>query len=132
MKKFLILCVGLCGGLLMVATDRASAADVVPKKVLRHLVLYKFKTETTPAQVQEVIDAFSKLAKQVDTIIGYEHGTNVSKEMKDDGLTHCFMVMFKDEAGRDAYIKHPAHDAYVQVVKDKREKVIVVDFWSEP
>ena len=42
-----------------------------------------------------------------------------------------FVVTFKDEAGRDAYLKHPAHDAYVLVVKDKREKVVVFDYWAE-
>ena len=48
-------------------------------KVLRHIVMYKFKPETTPAQIQDVIDAFAGLPKKVDTIIGYEAGTNVSK-----------------------------------------------------
>ena len=131
MRLFSALSCCLLSGMLMVASHSV-AADAQPKKVLRHVVLYKFKAEITPAQVQEVIDAFSKLPKQIDLIVGYEHGTNLSKEMKDDGLTHCFMVSFRDEAGRDAYIKHPAHDAYVKVVREKREKVIVVDFWSEP
>ena len=122
----------LTGGLLMLSTIAGHAEDAKPKQVLRHVVLYKFKDDATAAQIQEVIDAFAQLPKKVDAIIGYEHGLNVSQEMKSDGLTHCFMLTFRDEAGRDAYIKHPAHDAYVQVVKDRRDKVIVVDFWAEP
>ena len=108
-----------------------NAADPATK-VLRHVVMYKFKDSAGPDQVQAVVDAFSKLPKQIDTIIGYEHGTNVSMEGKSEGLTHVFVVTFKDEAGRDAYLKHPAHDAYVQVVKDKREKVVVFDYWAAP
>jgi protein phosphatase len=70
------------------------------------------------------------LPKKVDTIIGFEHGTNVSPEGKSEGFTHVFVVTFKDEAGRETYLKHPAHDAYVQIVKDKREKVVVFDYWA--
>jgi len=107
-----------------------SAAKEQPAKVLRHMVLYKFKDSVTPQQVQEVVDAFAALPKKIDTISGFEKGTNVSTENKSEGFTHCFVVTFKDEAGRDAYLKHPAHDEYVKVVRDRREKVIVFDYWT--
>src|SRR5436189_4533877 len=112
---------------LAMSASHASAAD----KVLRHIVMYQFKDDVTPAQLKEVIDAFAGLPKKIDTIIGFEHGTNVSKEGKSDGFTHVFVVTFKNEADRDAYIAHPAHDAYVKVVRDRREKVIVFDYWAD-
>jgi Stress responsive A/B Barrel Domain len=111
----------------LMSLSSAAAAD----KVLRHIVLYKFKESATPAQVQEVIDAFGGLPKKVDTIIGYEAGTNVSTEGKSEGFTHAFVVTFKNEKDLAAYLVHPAHEAYVQVVRDKREKVIVFDYWAE-
>lgn len=101
------------------------------EKLLRHVVLYKFKAETTPQQVQEVIDAFSALPGKINTIVGFERGTNVSEENKSDGFTHCFVVTFRDVKGREVYLKHAAHDEYVKVVKDRREKVIVFDYWTE-
>jgi len=104
----------------------ASAAD----KVLCHIVLYKFKDDVKPAQVQEVVDAFAGLPKKIPLIIGFEHGTNVSKEGKSEGFTHIFVVTFKNEADRDAYIAHPAHEAFVKVVRDRREKVVVIDYWA--
>ena len=106
------------------------APPAAEKKVLRHVVLYKFKDSLTPGQIQEVIDAFSALPKKIDTIIGFERGTNVSPEGKSEGLTHAFVVTFRDEAGRDAYLTHPAHLEYVNVVKDRREKVVVFDYWT--
>ena len=110
----------------------AETADQ-PKQVLRHMVLYKFKDGLEPAKIQEVIDAFAGLPKKVDTIVGFEHGTNVSKEGKSEGFTCCFVVTFRDEKGLATYLEHPAHQAYVQVVKDKRDKVVVFDYWtSEP
>ena len=112
--------------------DSHSAEGAAAKgKVLRHLVLYKFRDDVKPAQLQEVIDTFAGLPKQIDTIIGFEHGPNVSPEGKSDGLTYAFAVTFRDEAGRDAYLKHPAHDNYVKVVRDRREKVVVFDYWAE-
>ena len=108
----------------------SSAAKEDALKVLRHLVMYKFKDGLPAAEVQQVIDAFAGLPKQVDAIIGFEHGPNVSQEGKSEGLTYAFQVTFRDEAGLAAYLKHPAHDAYVQVVKDRRDKVVVFDYWA--
>jgi hypothetical protein len=116
--------------LTLMAVSPLAAADP-SAKVLRHIVMYKFKDSTTPQQVQQVVDAFAGLPKKIETVIGFEHGTNVSNEGKSEGFTHVFVVTFKDEAGREAYLKHPAHDAYVQVVKDKREKVVVFDYWAD-
>lgn len=101
------------------------------EKVLRHIVMYKFKDDITPAQLKEVIDAFAGLPKKVNTIVGYEAGTNVSTEGKSDGFTHVFVVTFKSEKDLADYLVHPAHEAYVKVVRDRREKVIVFDYWAE-
>lgn len=114
----------------MAFTWSSSARANKEEKVLRHLVLYKFKEEVTPAQLQEVIDAFSALPGKIDTIIDFEHGPNNSPEGKSDGLTYAFVVTFKDEAGRATYLTHPAHDEYVKVVKDRREKVVVFDYFA--
>lgn len=120
----------ICGAIAMSAVP--SAAQDKQQRVLRHIVLYKFKPETTPAQLQEVIRAFTGLKDKIDEIVSLEHGPNVSEEGKSEGLTYCFLVTFRDEKGRDAYLVHPAHQEYVKVVRDKRERVVVFDFWAEP
>ncbi len=122
-------CAAICGTVNL--TTKTSEAADTSGRVLRHIVLYKFKDSTTPAQIQEVVDAFSALPQKIDTIVGFERGTNVSEENKSEGFTHCFVVTFRDEAGRATYLSHPAHEAYVNVVRDKREKVIVFDYWSK-
>ncbi len=109
-----------------------TAAEKAEKsgQVLRHLVMYKFRDDMTPAQVQEVIEAFQGMVKQINSVVGFEYGPNLSKEGKSDGLTHVFLVSFKDESGRDAYLAHPAHAAYAKFAKDRREKVVVADYWG--
>ena len=126
---FRTLLLGTSALVVVMLTSPLAAADP-PARLLRHVVMYKFKDGATKEQVQQVVDAFAGLPKQIDAIVGFEHGTNVSKEGKSEGFTHVFVVSFRDEAGREAYLKHPAHDAYVQVVKDKREKVVVFDYWA--
>lgn len=112
-------------------TTAQPTANPKPAKVLRHIVMYKFKDEIKQPQVQEVINAFSGLPKKIDGIVAFEHGPNVSPEGKSDGLTYCFVVSFENEDARDKYLKHPAHDEYVKVVKDRREKVVVFDYWAD-
>jgi hypothetical protein len=107
-----------------------AAAGEKPPRLLRHMVMYKYKDDLTPAQVQEVIDAFVALPSKIDTIVGFEHGENVSPEGKSDGLTHAFVVTFKDEAGRATYLDHPAHLEYVKLAGPRRDKVVVFDYWS--
>ena len=121
----------IVGACFMSTRNSHSTAAESRGKALKHIVMYKFKPEATQQQVQEVIDAFAALPKKIETVIGFEHGVNVSPENKSEGFTHCFVVTFRDEQGRDEYLKHPAHDDYVKVVRDRREKVIVFDDWGE-
>lgn len=109
----------------------ADAAADAPQRLLRHVVLFKFKSEVTEAQVQEVVDAFAALPKKIDVIHSFEWGTDVSVENKSEGLTHGFLVTFRDEKGRDAYLPHPAHQEFVKLVGPRLDKVVVFDYWTK-
>lgn len=98
--------------------------------VLRHVVLFAFKAEATAAEVEAVEQAFAALPAQIPEIIGFEWGRDVSVEGKAQGFTHCFVVTFADEAGRDVYLPHPAHQAFVALVSQHREKGLVFDYWA--
>jgi hypothetical protein len=101
------------------------------KSILRHIVMYKFKETATPAQIEEVVRAFCALPGKIPEVVGFEHGVNSSPEGKSDGFTHCFLVSFRNEKARDVYIAHPAHQEFVNIVKERREKVIVFDYLAE-
>lgn len=94
----------------------------------RHVVCFKFKDDATKDQVAGIEKAFGELAKQVDTITGYEWGTNVSPENHAQGFTHCFIVSFKDKKGLEAYLPHKAHKAFVEKLLPSLDKVFVIDF----
>jgi lysophospholipase L1-like esterase len=101
-------------------------------KLLRHVVLFKFKDDVTKPQVQEVIDAFSALPGRIPEIHAFEWGTDVSVENLANGFTHCFFVTFRDEAARATYLPHPAHQEFVKLVGPRVDKVLVVDYWTKP
>jgi quinol monooxygenase YgiN len=103
-----------------------------PKSVLRHVVLFKFKDGAPAEKVREIESRFGKLKTEIPGIIGYEWGTDVSPEKLAQGFTHCFLVTFPDAAARDAYLPHPAHQAFVAVLKPHLDKVLVVDYVSKP
>ena len=121
-------------GLLAVATMQipATGSEAKPAaKQLRHMVMFGFKDSSSEADVQGVVDAFKKLPSEIPSIVAFEHGLNNSPEGLNDGLTHCFLLTFADEAGRAEYLPHPAHKAFGKTLKPHLEKVVVVDYWAE-
>lgn len=106
-------------------------AQTSSDKVLRHVVLFKFKDSTTPAQAKIVEDAFRKLPTQIKEIKGYEWGTNNSPEGLAQGFTHCFFLTFHSEADRAVYLPHPDHKAFGKVLGPYLDKVLVVDYWTQ-
>ena len=102
-----------------------------PRKVLRHVVLFKFKEGTTKEQLKAIESAFGSLPSKIDTIRDFEWGTDVSPEGKSKGFTHCFFVTFADEKGRDVYLPHAAHKDFVKLVGPQVEDVCVVDYWTQ-
>jgi len=127
------LCALIVLGLGLAVASRASAEQGSDKsaKLLRHVVLLKFKADATAEQIREIETAFAALPKKIDSIKAFEWGTDVAPENRSEGYTHCFLVTFADEAGRDAYLPHPAHQEFVALLKPKLEKVLVVDFWAK-
>jgi hypothetical protein len=57
-------------------------------------------------------------------------GINVSPEGLDKGFTHCFILTFKSEKDRDAYLVHPDHKAFGGLVGPVLDDVFVIDFWA--
>ena len=110
--------------------DRMLETIEATGKLLRHVVLFKFKPEVTPAEVQEVVTAFSALKGKIDLIEDFEWGTDISVENLAAGFTHCFFASFRDSAARDAYLPHPAHQEFGKLAGPRIDKVLVVDYWS--
>ena len=98
---------------------------------LEHVVSFKFKSTASAQEIKKVEAAFQALKSKIPQIVTLEWGTNVSKENKDKGFTHCFILSFKSESDRDAYIVHPEHKAFGKTVGPVLDDVFVIDFWAK-
>jgi len=121
MKQFITL-----ASLLIILSMNASAADK-----LQHVVSFKFKSTASADDIKKVEENFRGLKEKISQIQKLEWGTNVSKEKHDKGFTHCFLVTFKSEEDRDAYIIHSAHKEFAKSLGPVLEDVFVIDFWAK-
>ena len=99
------------------------------EKLLRHVVLFKFKDSSSPAEIQHVADTFYALKNQVSFIAAMEWGINNSPEHFNQGFTHCFVLSYRSEADLANYQEHLAHKAFQGILQPHMEKVFVVDYW---
>ena len=58
------------------------------EKVLRHVVIFKFKDESSEEDVQKLNDAFNALPDAIPVIKDFEWGLNDSPEDFHQGFTH--------------------------------------------
>ena len=101
------------------------------ESVVRHAVFFKFKESSTEADIQNVSEAFAALPNDIPEIIDFQWGENNSPESHDDGFTHCYLLTFADDAGRDLYLPHKAHKAFGDVLRPHMADVFVIDYYGK-
>ena len=95
---------------------------------VQHIALFQFKTGTSAETIQRATDDLRHLARVIPGISNFTIGTNNSPEGLAGGLTHGFVMTFKDAAARDAYLTHPEHEKFKTFVLPSIEKVVVFDY----
>src|SRR6478752_373649 len=100
----------------VLAAFTSTTKTFADEKVLRHVVLFKFKDAASAAQIKQIEDAFRALPAQIPQVKSFEWGTNVSPENLAQGFTHCFLLTFSSDKDRDAYLVAPAHKAFGQLL----------------
>ena len=118
---------------LLGAAVALTAFSYAPNKPVRHLVVFKYKSDATREQIAEATQAFKDLKNKIPGIVSFEHGTNISPEKKDQGFNYVYLVTFENEAARDAYLPHPDHEKFGQLLGRLKvvEDVFVVDFSAQ-
>lgn len=101
------------------------------KKVVRHVVIFKFNDAASEADVQRLNNDFIALPNHISVIQDFEWGLNDSPENFHQDFTHCYMITFNSIEDRDIiYTPHPKHQEFVASLKPYLEKVFVVDYWA--
>lgn len=91
-------------------------AAFAQKQPVRHIVVFKYKPGTTEEQIRQVTQAFRDLKTKIPGITAFEDGVNNSPENKNLGFTHVYVLTFEDVAARDAYLPHPEHRKFGQLL----------------
>lgn len=102
----------------------------MPDSILRHVVLFGFKASSSAQDVEKIVTAFQALPGKIAEIKDFEWGVNSSPEGLNQGLTHAFTVTFHSDADRNAYLPHPAHQEFVELLGPHLDKVTVLDYWT--
>lgn len=97
------------------------------KQRTKHIAFFRFKSTCTAEDIAEVWRVIEELPKKIPGILDLTWGENTSSEGLSEGFTHSFVMLFESAAARDAYLPHPAHQAAVDVVLPKLERVVVCD-----
>jgi hypothetical protein len=79
--------------------------------MIRHIVLVRFRPEITTDEKRAIYAELESLRELVPGFLGASYGPNVSPEGLHKGFADGFNMDFADEAARDAYLVHPAHQA---------------------
>ena len=101
--------------------------------LVRHIVIFKYKDGATADQIQQVTGAFRALQHQIPGIVSFEQGVNNSPEGKNLGFTHVFTLTFESDQARDAYLPHPRHKQFGELLSSLGivEDVFVIDYFPE-
>ncbi|KAI0968327.1 stress responsive A/B barrel domain-containing protein [Xylaria arbuscula] len=101
-----------------------------------HIVMFTWKASLSPEEVKAACDDMLGLGEKClhpTTKAPYVKllggGKDNSPEGLQVGITHCFVAKFENEEDRKYYIESdPAHSAFKLSLKDRIDKVQVVDF----
>lgn len=128
----LIILLGIVSALALTAvTSVAADSGKSDKGPLRHVVAFKFKDTASQDDIKKVETAFRDLQKKIKEIVSYEWGMNNSPENLNKGCTHGFILTFKNEKDRDAYLVHPDHKEFGKLVGPLLAEVFVIDFFAQ-
>ena len=92
-----------------------------------HIVLFKWKEETAPEAIAEVMENLRGLKDKIPEILEISCGENFSERAK--GFQHGLLVKFSDRPALDAYQPHPAHQEVVQnLIKPIAAEILALDY----
>lgn len=78
-------------------------------RMIRHVVLIRFRAETPEATIAAIFADLHNLRGRLPGFLGITSGRSESPEQIERGYVHGFIADFADWAALDAYQNHPDH-----------------------
>src|SRR5699024_8854737 len=102
----------------------------VRRIMYRHVAFIRFKDELSEEKRQHWLDEFNKLQSLIPTIRSASAGLNIVAGAS-GGYHLCLVVDFDDEQGYREYQVHPEHMKLVNLYKEFKEQISVIDYLPE-
>lgn len=118
-------------GLVVIATAViASGMKMENEEIVRHVVVFKYKEGASDDKIHSITEAFRSLQDKIPGIVSFEHGVNNSPEGLNQGFTHVYLLTFENAAARDAYLPHPEHKKFGELLSASGifEGAFVIDY----
>lgn len=95
--------------------------------MVEHLVILKFKDDSTADQIDAFIKAAKGLQDKIDGVVDLSVGANFTD--RSQGFTHGVCVRFRDQAALENYVPHPDHVHVVEnYIKPILADILVIDY----
>jgi hypothetical protein len=94
--------------------------------MITHVVFFKFKPETSPAEIQQLAEGLGGLPEQIEEIREYRFGADIIHSER--SYDFCLVSSFDDLDALQRYQVHPEHQKVVAHVKQISSSVVAVDF----
>lgn len=91
-----------------------------------HVVLIRWKQETTPAEVEE-LTLLALGLEAIPGILAVHAGPSSSPEGLEGNFEWALIVSFANARARDDYLPHPAHQPVSQRIFRLAEEIVVFD-----
>jgi hypothetical protein len=96
--------------------------------MVRHILLLKPKSDTTPAMIEKSRAALGALVGKIPGLMDFCWGENFAAEERRQGYDWGFSMDFVDREALAAYSPHPEHQAAAAIARASFETIAVFDF----
>jgi hypothetical protein len=97
--------------------------------MLRHIVMIQFNENSKSSKIAfKLKSELLNLKNKIDVLLNMEVGINISKSVKAYDLV--LIADFRNENDLNFYRNHPDHLKILEDIKQKSEKINVVDYFN--
>ncbi|MBS7824557.1 Dabb family protein [Wohlfahrtiimonas chitiniclastica] len=77
--------------------------------MVKHIVLVRFKKETSQAAIRAIFEKIRALESVLPTMQSFDYGLYNGAEARYKGFDYAFYMTFNNAQERDEYLVHPEH-----------------------
>lgn len=119
---------GLVGSVSVADTE---AEEGLEKELLRHVVMFRFKPETTQEEIDHVMATLRNLPEAIPEVKDFEWGLETSGRDMNDDYTHLALFTYESKEDLQTYLDHPVHVEAAEIIGEYVESTFIFDYWAQ-